>query len=60
MLQENLPPELTHDHLKKVFSEFGQVVYVSIPKYRNTHAIKGFAFVEFDTPEEAVETIRVS
>ncbi|XP_034243930.1 la-related protein 7 [Thrips palmi] len=56
---ENLPPEITHDELKKVFSEFGKVVYVSIPKYHSTRAIKGFAFVEFDTVQEAAETIRI-
>lgn len=56
---ENLPPEISHDELKKVFSEFGKVVYVSIPKYRHTHASKGFAFVEFDTPQDADETVRI-
>ncbi|KAK3931541.1 La-related protein 7 [Frankliniella fusca] len=56
---ENLPPEISHDELSKVFSEFGKVVYVSIPKYANTQQRKGFAFVEFDTPKDAEETIRI-
>lgn len=56
---ENLPPEISHDELTKVFSEFGKVVYVSVPKYSNTQQRKGFAFVEFDTPKDAEETIRI-
>lgn len=59
-LQENLPHEISHDELKNVFSEFGKVVYVSIPKYQNTRSLKGFAFVEFDSVQDAAETIRVS
>lgn len=58
-MKENLPPEISHEELSKVFSQFGKVVYVSIPKYQNTRQIKGFAFVEFDTPKEADETIQV-
>jgi hypothetical protein len=30
-----------------------------VPKYRATGKIKGFAFVEFDTPEEANKTLEV-
>ena len=30
-----------------------------MPKYRATGKIKGFAFVEFDTPEEAKKTLEV-
>lgn len=56
---ENLPPEVTHDQLTKVFSQFGKVVYVSLPVYEKTKAKKGFGFVEFDTVEDAAQTIRI-
>lgn len=48
---ERLNSDATHEWLKSIFSEFGNVVYVSIPKYKNNGIIKGFAFLEFDTEE---------
>jgi len=59
MWQEQLPPDAQHDWLREVFSAYGKVAYVSVPKYRATRKIKGFAFVEFDTPEEANKTLEV-
>ncbi|KAL1438061.1 hypothetical protein MTO96_010405 [Rhipicephalus appendiculatus] len=35
-----------------VFSRHGQVVYVSLPRYRHNNRIKGFAFIEFASPED--------
>ncbi|XP_069680671.1 la-related protein 7 [Periplaneta americana] len=54
---EQLPPDAQHDWLTEVFSGYGKVAYVSIPKYRTSGKIKGFAFVEFETPEEANKTL---
>lgn len=50
---ENIKADANHEWLTQVFSEFGTVVYVSIPKYKQNKENKGFAFVEFDTEEEA-------
>lgn len=49
---ERLPLHADHAWLKGVFSRHGQVVYVSLPRYRHNNRIKGFAFVEFATPED--------
>uniref|UniRef100_G3MLP4 La-related protein 7 n=1 Tax=Amblyomma maculatum TaxID=34609 RepID=G3MLP4_AMBMU len=49
---ERLPPHADHAWLKGVFSRHGQVVYVSLPRYRHNNRIKGFAFIEFATAED--------
>lgn len=52
--------EVDHDWLKNVFSVYGDVVYVSVPTYKTTRKLKGFAFVQFGCPESADKAIRVS
>lgn len=56
---QNLPPDADHDWLISVFSKYGTVDYVSIPRYKSNKKIKGFAFVEFDMPSSAQECIKV-
>ena len=51
---------MDHDWLKSVFSKYGEIVYVSIPHYKTSRKPKGFAFIQFDTPESADKAIRVS
>ncbi|CAL7952130.1 unnamed protein product [Xylocopa violacea] len=55
---QNLPPDTDHERLSSIFSQYGQVVYVSIPRFKNTKKIKGFAFVEFNTPDEAKKCLK--
>ncbi|XP_015184861.1 PREDICTED: la-related protein 7 [Polistes dominula] len=55
---QNLPPGTTHDWLNSIFSRYGNVAYVSLPHYKINKKIKGFAFIEFDTPEEAEECLK--
>ncbi|KAI4491015.1 hypothetical protein M0802_010518 [Mischocyttarus mexicanus] len=55
---QNLPPGSNHDWLSSVFSQYGKVTYVSIPHYKINKKIKGFAFVEFDKPEEAENCLK--
>ncbi|KAJ8675774.1 hypothetical protein QAD02_011560 [Eretmocerus hayati] len=56
---QRLPTDADHDWLWNLFSQYGPVAYVSIPKYRFNHRIKGFAFVEFETPEGAQNCLKV-
>ncbi|XP_051773037.1 la-related protein 7 [Ctenopharyngodon idella] len=56
---ELLPKTVTHVWLERVFSKCGNVVYVSIPRYKSTGDPKGFAFVEFETEEQAQKAIEM-
>ncbi|KAL9957934.1 hypothetical protein ACROYT_G034892 [Oculina patagonica] len=54
---ERLPPYADHDWLKGIFSKYGKVVYVSIPRFKHTGDVKGFAFVEFESAQGAQEAV---
>lgn len=56
---EKLPPYADHDWVKAIFSKYGKVVYVSIPRFKHTGDIKGFAFVEFEYAKEAKEAVQM-
>jgi RNA recognition motif-containing protein len=49
----NLSYRMTEDELKDAFASFGVVVSVRIITDRDTNQSRGFAFVEFETAEEA-------
>ena len=50
---EQMPADIDHDRLRNAFSVFGGVTYVSLPRYKPSRLIKGFAFVEFDSVDAA-------
>lgn len=54
---ENIPSNVTHDCLKKLFSREGKVVNVSIPKDKEKKG-KGFAFITYQSSEEAEKAIK--
>ncbi|XP_077401007.1 la-related protein 7 isoform X2 [Vanacampus margaritifer] len=54
---ELLPKDVNHSWIEKVFSKCGSVVYASIPRYKSTGDPKGFAFVEFENPEQANKAV---
>ena len=45
----------TDEDLRSAFEAFGNVVSASVVRYPDTGRSKGFAFVEFETVEEAVK-----
>jgi len=49
----NLPFSMTDDTLMQVFSAYGKVVSANVVFDKFSHRSKGFAFVEFETEEEA-------
>ncbi|XP_068569573.1 la-related protein 7 [Cebidichthys violaceus] len=56
---ELLPKDVTHSWVERVFTKCGNVVYVSIPRYKTTGDPKGFAFIEFETEEQAQKAIEM-
>lgn len=46
---ENLPPHTTLELLASVFSKYGQIILINLPRTDKSagHKIKGFSFVEF-------------
>ncbi|XP_013917796.1 PREDICTED: la-related protein 7 isoform X3 [Thamnophis sirtalis] len=54
---ELLPKNVNHSWIERVFGKCGNVVYVSIPRYKTSKDPKGFAFVEFETKEQAEKAI---
>ena len=50
---ERFPEELTNDQLVMIFKRAGHVKHVSMPKYKNSSQSKGFAFIQYQSPEEA-------
>lgn len=59
LLQELLPKNVNHSWIERVFGKCGNVVYISIPRYKTSKDPKGFAFVEFETKEQAEKAIEV-
>ncbi|CAG0883925.1 unnamed protein product [Darwinula stevensoni] len=55
---EGVPSTATVDWMKLVFSQWGSVTYVSLPKFSSGRC-KGFAFVEMDTPASALKVLQV-
>ncbi|KAM3857691.1 LOW QUALITY PROTEIN: la-related protein 7 [Diretmus argenteus] len=56
---ELLPKDVTHGWIERVFTKCGNVVYISIPRYKSTGDSKGFAFVEFEREEQAQKAIKM-
>ncbi|XP_068632983.1 la-related protein 7-like [Battus philenor] len=54
---ESIPVKATQEWLEKVFSDYGHVAYISLPKFKNSQKIKGFGFIEYSKPQEAQKCI---
>ncbi|KAK0163699.1 hypothetical protein PV328_002404 [Microctonus aethiopoides] len=55
---QGLPPNTDHAWLNNIFSQYGSVAYVSIPRYKTNRKLKGFAFIEFETIEGAEKCLK--
>ena len=53
----NLSYEVRQEDLLEVFTEYGKVKNIHLPKDRETGRVRGFAFVEMETDEQEVAAI---
>ena len=54
----NLDWSITTDDLKSTFSTFGKVTYAHVVYEKDTKRSKGFAYVEMENSEEAINAIK--
>ncbi len=54
---KNIPPEMTVDRIKELFSDYGTVSDVNLPTDRETGRPRGFAFVTMATSTQAENAI---
>lgn len=50
---DSLPEDWDREHLRRLFCQFGEILYISLPKFPETHIPKGFAFIQFRSPLSA-------
>ena len=43
-----MPENTTIEKLSKVFTNCGQIIHISLPKFVDSKKTKGFAFIEFE------------
>ena len=54
----NLSYNVSEDELRQIFSQYGEVTSVAIPKDRDTGRPRGFAFVEMQSQAAAEAAIK--
>ena len=56
----NLSFEATEDQLQEVFESYGNVVEVRIPKFADSGRPRGFAFVRFESEDDAIKACELN
>jgi La-related protein 7 len=44
---EQIPLNSDHDTIKSIFSKYGHINYISLPRYKQSRQLKQFGFIEF-------------
>ena len=58
LLVKNLAFECTPDDVKELFKQYGSIRKVRMPKKVGQQNHRGFGFVEFTSPEEAMQAFK--
>ncbi len=52
---KNLTKNVNTDHLQEIFGVYGNIKLLDLPIHEKTKMLRGYADIEFSTPEEAFE-----
>ena len=55
-----LPYETTELELKSIFSKYGQIVKIYLPKYKNTQKNIGHCYIYFEKEESAIKSLELN
>ncbi|CAH8515509.1 unnamed protein product [Heterobilharzia americana] len=44
--------------IRNIFEDYGEVLYISLPRYHRSNSFRGFAFVEFRTSKSARKAVK--
>jgi len=55
-----LPYETTELELKSIFSKYGQIVKIYLPKYKNTQKNIGHCYIYFSNEESAIKSLELN
>lgn len=54
---EQIPLNSDHDSIKCIFSKYGTINYISLPRYKQSRQLKQFGFIEFAQKESVQKCI---
>ena len=54
---ENIPDSADHASISSIFSKYGEIFYVSLPRFPESKILKGFGFIEFSNTESCLQAI---
>jgi RNA recognition motif-containing protein len=54
-----LPFETTEMELKNIFSKYGQIKKIKLPKYKDTNKNMGICYIYFDNEESAIKSLEL-
>ena len=56
---ESFPETYTNVEIAQIFSRSWIIRHITLPKFKNSDRNKGFAFIEFSTPEETIKAVKM-
>ena len=54
-----LPYETTEEDLKNIFSKFGEIIKIKLPKYQNTNKNVGHCYIYFNNEQSAIKSLEL-